>query len=97
MKGWAIVLGGFVAWTAHFFAVYAIASILPGTEAATWLVLVATVLALAATGWLMAYCVGLLRREGRHSLDRWIGVLGALGCALALVAIAYQGLPALIG
>ena len=96
MRAWLVILGGLLAWTAHFFAVYAIGSIWPGTETAKWLVGIATLLALAATGWLLARDLR-LGRSAADSFGRWTAGLGALGCALALPAILYQGLPALIG
>ena len=96
MKSWLILLAGLLAWTAHFFAVYAIASLLPGRAEARWLVVLVTAIALAATSWLLLRALR-VRRSSEDEIDRWIGRGSLLGCALALVAIVYQGLPAAIG
>ena len=96
MKSWLILLAGLLAWTAHFFAVYAIASLLPGRAEARWLVVLVTAIALAATSWLLLRALH-ARRSSEDEIDRWIGRGSLLGCALALVGILYQGLPAAIG
>lgn len=48
MRTWATLLGGLTVWAAHFFAIYAIACILPGQTAARWLVVGATLPAIVA-------------------------------------------------
>lgn len=94
MRSWNDLLGGLVLWTAHFFAVYIIGSILPGSGAALVLVLVATVLALAVAAWLFTRTARALR-EATDEFQRWVKGIALLGYALAGLAIAYQGLPAL--
>lgn len=95
MGVWRHLLGGMLLWTAHFFAVFGIASLFPGTRLAAVLVLVATVLALAIAGYLFARA---LRRQSvaRDGLIRWNSKGGAALYALAGLAIFYQGLPALL-
>ena len=95
MSVWLSLLRGMLLWTAHFFAVYGIASLFPGTRLGAWLVIVATLLALAVTTYLL---VATLRRRGAQedSLTRWSSEGGALLYALAWVAILYQGMPALL-
>lgn len=95
MLVWRHLLGGMLLWTAHFFAVYGIASLFPGTRLAALLVLVATVLALAVAGYLLT---ATLRRHGVEgdSLRRWSSKAGVILYALAGLAIIYQGLPALL-
>ena len=92
MRFWRNLLGGLILWTAHFFAVYGIASLWPGTQLARILVLVATVLAFAVGGWLSVK--GLRQfRAATDDMQRWSWSLALLGYALAGAAIAYQGLP----
>lgn len=91
MRGWLNICSGLIVWTAHFFALYGIASVLPGQPLAAWLVLAATVVALAVIAWITR---GMVRRQRVETEDfaRWMANLGLLGLALAAVAIAYQGL-----
>ena len=93
MRAWAILLGGLTVWTAHFFALYAIGSVLPGQCEARWWVLAATVPALAANGLILWRTVG---PGGGDSLDGWIARVGAGGAALSLLAVIWQALPALM-
>jgi hypothetical protein len=93
MRTWRDLLGGLLLWAAHFLAVYGIASVLPGTQAAIILVLLVTGLALAAAAWLSARTVAAFRTAG-DDLQRWSAGLALLGYALAGAAIVYQGLPA---
>lgn len=95
MREWRHLLGGMLLWTAHFFAVYGIASLLPGTRLAAILVLFATGLALAIAGYLLAATVREHRTE-EDSLKRWSSKGSAVLYALAGLAVLYQGLPALL-
>ena len=92
MAIWRNLLGGMVLWAAHFFAVYAIASVWPGTRIAVFLTLLATVLALAFAAWLFVRTFD--ARVAGDALQRWSVGLGLCGLALAGAAIVYQGLPA---
>lgn len=96
MRAWAILLGGLIVWTVHFFTLYAIASILLTTMLARWLVAGATAVCLACDALLLASA---LRSPGDGPLDhfeRWLRMLGALVAAISLVAVLWQGLPALL-
>ena len=93
MRAWTILLGGLVVWTAHFFALYAIASVLPGQGEARWWVLAATFPALAANGLILWKTIG---PGNNDPLDRWIARVGAGGAALSLLAVIWQALPALM-
>ena len=95
MRFWRRLLGGLILWTTHFFAVYGISSLLPGTALARWLVVAATVLALAIAGWLSAKILRAFRR-GKDDLQHWSDSLALLGYAVAGAAITYQGLPAIV-
>lgn len=96
MVTWRSTLGGFVVWTGHFFGVYAAGSLFPGSSIARVLTLVLTVIALAAVGW-QSWRV--LRRPPGAIVDdvtRWLSGLALAGCAMAGIAILYQGLPAVL-
>lgn len=95
MRTWRHLLGGLLLWTAHFFAVYGIASVLPGTREASVLVVVVTVAALAVAAVLFIRAFQKSRRAG-DKLVRWMHSAAALGYALAGAAVVYQGLPALL-
>ena len=94
MRAWAILLGGLAIWAAHFFALYGIASILPGRPEAPWLVLAATVPAILADGWVGWRAAAWMRATDQ--LHRSIGQVGAVGAALSLIAVIWQALPALL-
>ncbi len=95
MRFWRNLLGGLILWTAHFFAVYSIASLWPGTMLARVLVLVATILALAVAGW-GAMLVLRKKRTAPDDLVEWSRGLALLGYALAGTAILYQGMPSFL-
>lgn len=96
MRTWLILLAGPILWTAHFFALYIIASLLPGTWTAAMLVVIATVAAAVLSVWLMRRATSSLRKSGDR-FGGWTYRLSALASAVSLVAIIYQGMPALIG
>lgn len=95
MRFWRNLLGGLILWAAHFFAVYIIASLMPGTLLARVLVSMATILALAVAGWRAVLVLRKIRTAPDDFL-RWSGGLALLGYALAGPAILYQGLPSLL-
>ena len=91
MRTWAILLGGLIVWTVHFFALYIIASIFPGQGTARWLSALATLLCLAADIGLLLW----IRRAGDTLLNGWGASIGTVLAALSLVAVLWQGLPIL--
>lgn len=93
MGAWRHLLGGLLLWAGHFFAVYGIASVLPGDRAATILVLIVTAVAMIAAASLFIRAMRALRTHG-DKLQHWMQGLSAYSYALAAVAIAYQALPA---
>lgn len=95
MQAWRHLLGGLLLWAAHFFALYAIASILPGTRAAAVLVLIATALASVMAA-VFIYRISRTHRQEHDGLQRWMHSLSASGYALAGAGIVYQGLPAIL-
>ena len=96
MRSWAFLLGGLLVWTAHFFLLYAFASIFPGSSTANHLTLLVTVPALAINGWILWVAASRLSRRAEDTFDRWTSELGAAGAALSLVAVAWQALPAVM-
>ena len=82
--GWA-----FAVWAAHFSALWGASSIFPADPAARWIALGATVLALAALALLWRARVAGRRGEG--------GLVMPLALGLSGLAIAFGGLPAMIG
>ncbi len=93
MRTWALLLGGLLLWTLHFFALYIVASVFLTTPLARALTLVITVACLGA--------VWLLSRRARRTaavtaMDRWVRAVALPGLMLAGVAILWQGLPALL-
>ena len=95
MRKWVFLLGGLVAWAAHFFLLYGFASLFPGQELARTLSLVATIPILAADAVLLWAAAARLFES--DELDRWVYDVSAIGAALSLVAVVWQALPALMG
>ncbi|QNN65277.1 hypothetical protein H9L12_01140 [Sphingomonas rhizophila] len=96
MRTWLALLGGLLVWAAHFFAVYGVASIYPGSDRARWLTVVVTLMALGALAIQYRLVAGRFQVEARSELDHWFRGLANLGLALAAIAVLYQGLPALL-
>ncbi len=95
MRFWRNLLGGLILWAAHFFAIYIIASLWPGTVHARALVVLATLIVLALAAWRTILVWRDMRTTGDELLG-WSDGLALLGYALAGVAILYQGLPSLL-
>ncbi|MEW9856342.1 hypothetical protein [Novosphingobium sp. M1R2S20] len=96
MSTWRFLLGGFLAWTAHFFGVYVAASLSPGTAVARWLVLVITIAALTVVGWISWRALKIARGSGTDDLNRWLAWITVAGAAMAGVSILYQSFPAFL-
>ena len=79
------LLFAFGVWGAHFIVAYGAALIFPGLALARWIALAATVMAVAVL--LLA----------AHRYGRRAGRLGLLTLALALAAVFFGTLPAVIG
>ncbi len=96
MRTWAFLLGGLLVWAVHFFGIYIIASIWLTSTTSRVLALVLTGLCLAADGWLLWRAVPALRASRSDEVDHWIALVATLGIALSLLAVLWQGLPALL-
>lgn len=86
MRTWAILLGGLLVWTAHFFGLYAIAEIAPSRV----LTAVLTVMCLAADILLLSWA---RRLDSSDAFAIWRRSIGLGGIALSLVAVCWQALP----
>ena len=95
MRAWAFMLGGMIVWAVHFFALYTIASVFLTTPTARFLTILVTLLCLAADGGLLALALK-ARRETGDGPAHWAVTLAALMRAISLVAVLWQGLPALL-
>ena len=95
MRSWTSMLGGLIVWAAHFFALYAIASIFLTTPTARVLALLATAACFAADGWLLRRDLRRLRGETDEP-SRWMTLIALLSSAISLVAVLWQGFPAVL-
>jgi hypothetical protein len=96
VRAWTFLLGGLLVWTAHFFALYAIASILETSPRARLLTALATLAGLAADGWLLSSALARRGDGAAGPPERWADQVAALGAGLSAVAVLWQGLPALL-
>lgn len=93
MRSWAILLGGLVIWTVHFFALYIVASIWLTTPLARMLAGAITLVCLGAIALALA---AIRRTECRTPMDRWTGSVGLVGLGIGAIAVFWQALPALL-
>jgi hypothetical protein len=96
MRAWLLLLGGMLVWTVHFFALYALGSIFETTFIARIGTVAVTLACLAADGWLLVLCLRTARHHDADTVIGWPARLGAPLTVLSLVAVAWQGLPALL-
>lgn len=96
MRAWAFLLGGLLVWAAHFFALYAIASIVETTTLARLLTGLATLAGLAADSWLLRSALAKPRDGAADPTEQWVNIIAAFAAGLSAVAVLWQGLPALL-
>ncbi len=96
MRAWTLLLGGLIVWALHFFTIYAISSIFLTSWLSRVLTLVVTAVCLAADAGLVWWAVRDLRRGHMDDFARWLRQLASLIAAISLVAVLWQGLPALL-
>lgn len=96
MRTWTFLLGGLLVWSIHFFSIYVIASIFLTTALARALTLLVTAACLAADAGLLRLAIARLRHDQADEFSRWVPRLAALIAGISLVAVLWQGLPALI-
>jgi hypothetical protein len=92
MRSWLILLGGLLLWAIHFFALYAIGEFATDGAVARLAVGLLTIIFFVADLLLFLR----IRRRRRNGFSQWRDQVGILGALLAAVAIAWQGLPALL-
>ena len=106
MRRWLFLLGGLLIWAAHFNGVYLIASIadvVASADAPASRLAVAAFTAVCAGGDAMLVFLASRRRapgvtdESDSELAGFWRVVGGAGALLSLVAVLWQGLPAVIG
>ena len=101
MRRWAWMLGGLIVWAIHFMGVYAIASaadVWARADDPAWRMgglafSVACLLAALALTGLAARAV----RRAQEPADAFRHQLALLGGGVSAVAVAWQGLPTVIG
>jgi hypothetical protein len=95
MRTWAYLLGGLIVWAVQFFALYIAASIFLTTMTTRVIAGMVTLLCLAAAGWLTwSAC---RRHKGRDDrFVRWSDNIAIMSGGTALIAVLWQGLPALL-
>lgn len=101
MRTWVFMLGGLIVWTIHFMGVYGIASIAEVAGRADdagslWTVAALTALCAAAD---IALLLKAWRRGRRATGDLapFQTSMAGLGAGFSLIAVIWQGLPALVG
>ena len=92
-RGWVFLLGGLIVWAVHFFALYAIASILLTTLLARLLTLGATLLCLGAAALLARDA---LRFSPADRAEAWMRSVALCGLGISTIAVFWQALPALL-
>lgn len=95
MGKWAFFLGGLLVWAAHFFALYTISSVFLTTPLARILAGVATLLAIGGNVYLLLLAKGRVANR-TDVLDGWMAGLAMLMAAISLLAVLWQGFPALL-
>ena len=86
-----LLFAGPLTWAAHFAAIYGITAIACARGSAGWVPQAIAAITFVAAAAAIAILVAALRR--RESFEHWLAA-GAAG--LALVAIAWEALPALV-
>ncbi len=94
------MLGGLLVWAVHFTGAYAMASVADvagraDAPAARLAVGGFTAACLLADAILLVVAWRSFRRE--DDIGQWMASIGALGALFSFVAVAWQGLPALVG
>ncbi|WP_374471659.1 hypothetical protein [Phenylobacterium sp.] len=100
MRRWLFLFAPLLIWAVHFMGVYGIASVAavvsrPDAPASRLAVGALTLLCAGACALFLALV--LRRRPPQDEADRFINSIAGLGAGVSLVAILWQGLPALVG
>ncbi|WP_394270319.1 hypothetical protein [Qipengyuania sp.] len=91
-RAWRSLLGALSIWAAHFFAIYGIGSIWPGTTLANVLTIASGLLALAG---LILFAIRNHRVEMSDGIE-WAGRVGSLALSIASLGVIWQTLPSIL-
>jgi hypothetical protein len=83
---WKATVAAPVIWAAHFTVLWGASSVFPGTSAARWIALGATLLALATLVWLWTSVAGHVTRK-----------IPRASVGLSAAAILFGAMPAVVG
>lgn len=96
MRAWLFMLGGLVVWAVHFFSIYIVASIFLTSPIARILTGIVTLACLAADALLLSFALRGGEGKADDGLSHWMRKLAVWGAGLSLIAVVWQGLPALL-
>ena len=101
MRRWFLMLGGLIVWAVHFMGAYGIASVADvvgraDAPASRLAVGGLSVLCLAANAGLLVWAVR-VHAPDQDEAATWTASLGGLAAVFSIIAVAWQGLPTLIG
>jgi hypothetical protein len=101
MRRWLFMLGGLMVWAAHFSGVYGLASVAAvagDADGPTARLLIGGFTALCLlTDVVIALIARRALARAHEDLDRFAGGVAVAGAGLSIIAVVWQGLPALIG
>lgn len=102
MRSWLLMLGGLLVWAVHFGGSYGIASVFDviseaDAPLARLLAGALTIASLTANAALFVYIARARKRRKDDEVGDWILSVGALNAAVSLLAVLWQGLPAIVG
>lgn len=89
------MMGGLLVWTVHFFAIYIVASVFPGTDLARILTSLLTLAGLGADGYLLWWAAGAMKASGEE-VQHWKALIAAMSAAISFVAVLWQGFPVVL-
>lgn len=90
------MLGGLLLWAVHFFGLYIIASIFLTSTVSRVLALALTLPLLIADVLLIRRALSAWKGPAGDGFAHWLDGLALAGAGLALVAICWQALPAIL-
>lgn len=93
MKSWLILLAGLLIWAVHFFLLYGIGEFAGEGRGTRIAVGVLTLFGLTLIGWLAQRFAHIAPGD---DFARWRMFLARTGLAISALAVAWQGLPALL-
>ncbi len=99
MTAWLLLLGAMLIWLAHFSALYAISSLVITLDASAaierWSVAIVTAAAAVANLILLAATSAQADKSRAGRLRGFTARVAAFGASISLLAVLWQGLPAI--